>query len=316
MLIALGVALLAATLVLSASHTRAQGDLDGSNFLMGVAAAVGLLGVAVAGWFVATEPSGRDELVAWPGAFGAVGAGLMIGVLMDDNAATGYVAGLLTVAIAVAGYMLVRRGAFVVATIVGLLVVYLSVFDDVLDAGDLDDDNFGVIIGVAVLVFTVAITVAGWFLPETRMLSALVAGVIAVVSNAGVLVGLAIAASFARAFGGMEMDMGTDMDGNMDGGGVDGGRGRAAGLDVFDNDAWWLLVFSLLLVAGWAYLAYTTGHVGFPLLMVAMCASVIPLVTQVLAVDHPTWWEVVVGLLGGGLLVVAGLRAMGARPPA
>ena len=69
----------------------------------------------------------------------------------------------------------------------------------------------------------------------------------------------------------------------------------------------------LVLVAVWAYLTYVTGHVGFPLLMAAMCASVIPLVTAVIAVEHPTWWEVVVGAVGGGALVLAGIRARGSR---
>ena len=143
-----------------------------------------------------------SDLVAWPGAFGAVAVGLMVGVLMDDNAATGYVAGLLVIALSVAGYLLVRRGAFVVSTVAGLLVLYFSVFDDVVDMSDIDGDNPGIIIGVAVLIFALLVSIAGWFLPETRVLTAVIVGVIAVIGNAGVLMGLAVVASFARAFQG------------------------------------------------------------------------------------------------------------------
>ncbi|MDQ4053661.1 MAG: hypothetical protein M3237_13300 [Actinomycetota bacterium] len=74
-----------------------------------------------------------------------------------------------------------------------------------------------------------------------------------------------------------------------------------------------MLAFSLLLAVGWVYLTYVTGHVGFPLPMAAMCASVIPRVTVVLGAEHPTWWEVVVGLLGGGVLLLVGVRALGPR---
>jgi hypothetical protein len=295
--VATGVALLAATVVLSAVYSRARADLDGSNLVMGLAATIGLLGVAAAAWFLVTDHDRRDDLVAWPGAFGAVAAGLMVAVLMDDSGATGYVAGLVILAFAVGGYLLVRRGAFVVASIFGLLVFYLAILDDLFDATDVGGDNFGVTIGAAMLVFTILVTIGGWFLPRTRVLSAVVAGVIAVVSNAGVLFGLMIAAELARAFGG--------------GFEVDGSPVRAGDFDRYDNDAWWLLVFSMLLVTGWAYLAYATGHVGFPLLMVAMSASVVPLVTMVLAAEHPTWWSVVVGVLGGLALVAAGLRATG-----
>jgi hypothetical protein len=297
-LIAVGVALLSGTLVMATFYSRLDDDLDVSNFLMGLAATIGLVGVAVGARVLVSDRERQSELVAWPGAFGAVGAGLMAAVLMDDHDLTGYVAGLVVIALSVGGYLLVRRGTFVVSAILGLLVVYLTIFDDVFDAGDLNGDNFGIVLGVAVLIFTLAVTAAGWLLPETRVLSAVVAGVIAVVSNAGMLAGLAVAASFARSWG--------SFDGADD-------PSAAAGLDLYNNDAWLILLFSLLLVGGWAYLTYTTGHVAFPLLMAGMCATVIPLVTAVIAVQHPTTWELVIGVVGGGVLVFAGFRAVGAR---
>lgn len=319
-LVGLGVALLSATVVMSTVYARADGDLDGSNYVLGVAGALGLLGIALGARVLVRDEPRASELMAWPGAFGAVAAGLMVGVLLDDHALTGYVAGGLVVAVSAAGYyLLVRRGAFVVSTILGLLVVYTSIVDDLFEVTDIEGgDNPGIIVGAAVLVFALLVTAAGWVLPETRELSAVVVGVIAVVSNAGVMVGLTVVASFTRAFGGGFAE--------LDSGSASGLGSSAFDSDVtfvtdepstpFNNDAWLVLVFSLLLVAVWAYLTYVTGHVGFPLLMAAMCASVIPLVTAVLAVEHPTWWEVVVGLLGGAVLVLGVLRARAPRPPA
>jgi len=65
-----------------------------------------------------------------------------------------------------------------------------------------------------------------------------------------------------------------------------------------------------VLVAGWAVCAALTRHVVFRILMVAMAASVIPLVTAVLTVEHPSWWGVAIGAVGGALLVLASLRVL------
>ena len=88
-LVALGVALLSATVVMASFYSRAGEDLDKSNFVMGVAATLGLLGVALAAHVLVTDAVRKSELVTWPGAFGAVGAGLLVAVLMDDHALTG-----------------------------------------------------------------------------------------------------------------------------------------------------------------------------------------------------------------------------------
>lgn len=303
-LIAVGVALLSATVVMATTYSRVGGDLDASNFIMGLAATVGLLGIAGAARILVRDQVRSSELMAWPGAFGAVAAGLMVAVLMDDHALTGYFAGGVVLVLSATGYyLLVRRGAFVVSAILGVFAVYTALFSDIFDATDIEGDNPGVIVGAGVLGFALLVTAAGWLLPETRVLSSVVVGVIAVLSNASILVGLALVAMFARAFG--AGFTGLEGDGN--------GVVESQSTNAYSNDAWLVLGFSLLLVAGWAYLTYVTGHVAFPLLMAAMCASVIPLVTVVVAAGRPTWWEVVVGLVGGAVLVLAAGRAMGAR---
>ena len=60
--------------------------------------------------------------------------------------------------------------------------------------------------------------------------------------------------------------------------------------------------------------SWLTGHAGFRLLAVAMPALNVPLATLVLAVDHPTWWGVVLGLAGGAVLGAVALRTVGSLP--
>lgn len=289
-----GVGLLSTAVVLSTFYSRANGDIDWSNYAMGLLSTVGLLGVAVAGWFLVRDRDRSADLVAWPGAFGAVAVGLMIAVALDDSDTTAYIAGLAVVALSVAGYLLVRRDAFVVITIGGLFIVYVQLFDDLVGFGD-GGDNFAITLSAALLVFTVAVTAAGWLLPS-RALSGVVAGVVAVVGNVVLLAGLAIAGTFESAF------YGVDTNGSM---------ARPERFDKYDNDVWFILAFALLLIVGWALCAYLTDHVGFRLLIVAMAVSVVPIATVVLAIQHPTWWEVVVGVAGGLILVAVGRRALG-----
>lgn len=289
--VAAGVALLATVAVLSAFYSRAHHHLDWSNYAMGLLATLGLLGVAAVGWLLARERDGSSDLVAWPGAFGAVAVGLMLVVALDDNAATAYVAGLAVVGLSVGGYLLVRRDAFVTTAIGGLFVVYLQLCDDLFDFSD-GGDNVATALSAALLVFTVLVTVAGWWLPS-RVLSGVLVGILAVAGNAAILTALGVVATFQVA---LDFHSGPE---------------PAKRFDEYDNDVWFILVFALLLVIGWAVAAYLTGHVGFRLLIVAMSVSVVPVSTVVLAVQHPTWWEVVIGALGGLLLVAVSLSALG-----
>jgi hypothetical protein len=307
--VALGVALLSTAVVLSTFYTRFKDHLDGSNYVVGLVATAGLLAIAaaaVAGLVVPRESDTTTDLVAWPGAFGALGVGLMIGVGLDDSAATEYVAGLAVLLISVAGYVLVRRAPFVVTAIVGFFVVYAQLLDDVIGFGD-DDDVGAIWLAVALAVFAVLVTAAGWLLP-TRALSGVVAGAVTVVGFASLTGVLAIASTLQAALGPMFDTSGSYAD--YQGGGS--GRGD------YDNDTWVILALALLLMVGWALCAAVTGHVGFRLLVVAMAVSVTPLATVVLRADHPTWWGVVLGAVGGGLLLAVMVRgrdrAGGAQP--
>ncbi|MCM3516524.1 hypothetical protein [Nocardioides sp. P86] len=347
-------ALLSTAVVLSTLYSRFDGELDWSNYVVGLLATLGLLGVAAlgvvtsragaattgpgAGLPVATgaptapgsahgrpvgaSPTGpvsgpvavpasgsasggtaggaddrrdRHDLVSWPGAFGALAVALMVGVAFDDSDATLYLAGLAAVLVAAGGYVLTRRAPFVVVAVLGLFVVYGQLVDDVLGTSDSGDDLGAVGPAVALLLFAVLVTAGGWLLP-TRALSGVVVGALTVAGYATLTGVLAVTGLFARAMAGFSLD--------------DQGR-PVPRVDRFDDDAWVVLVLALLLMLGWSACAALTRHVGFRVLVVAMAVTVTPLATIVLAVEHPTWWGVVLGALGGALLVLVVLRALG-----
>jgi hypothetical protein len=306
--VALGVALLSTAVVLSTYYSRVRDHLDGSNYVVGLVATAGLLGIAAAalsGLVVPREADTTTDLVAWPGAFGALGVGLMIGVGLDDAAATEYVAGAAILLISAGGYVLVRRAPFVVTAIVGFSVLYGQLLDDVIGFGGDDDDIRAIWVAVALAVFAVLVTGAGWLLP-TRALSGVVAGAITVVGFASLTGVLAIASAFEAAFAPISPDPRSSQ------GAVVGVRGVGS----YDNDTWVILVLALLLMLGWAACAAVTRHVGFRILVVAMAVSVTPLATLVLRADHPTWWGVVLGAVGGGLLLAVLVRGFSGRAAA
>lgn len=306
-LVALGVALLATAVVLSTLYSRLHDDLDWSNYVVGLLATLGLLGIAGAGHVLARGADASTDLVAWPGAFGAVGVGLMVGVGLDDADAAVYVAGLAVVAIAAGGFALTRRGPFVVAVVLGVWSVYLQAADDVIGTGD-GDEVPGIKIAIVLTVFAVLVTAATWWLPESRVLGGAVAGAVTVVGFAALTGVLAINRAFYVA-----LDFHVPSTSSMDVGGS--GADLSGANDPFTDDGWTILVLAFLLMLGWAACAALTRHVAYRILVVAMAVSVTPLVTRVLLVEHPTWWGVVAAALGGAALVAVGLRSLPPRSP-
>ena len=228
----------------------------------------------------------------------------MAGVALDDADGTAYIVGLVVLVLSILAYFARPHWAFVVSGIAGFGIFYANAFDDLFDAADLDGDNPGMVISLGLLVFTFLVTGVTWFLPE-RVVGGVVAGVIAAVGHLLLLAGLAIGMFFQSTF--------VTYSGSYDDG--DGGSGPTR-IDTFDNDVWVILVVALVLAAAWAWLGRQTGQVGFRLLIVGISVTVIPLATVVLAVEHPSWWGAVVGVLGaatlGGLLV--GRRSMSVPP--
>ncbi|KQZ76134.1 hypothetical protein [Nocardioides sp. Root151] len=298
LLVVFGTALLSAAVAVSTVWTREDGDIDWSNYLVGIGATVVLLAGAAAGWFLVQDPARKANLMSWPGALGAIGVGQMIGVGLDDNDFAVYGVGAVIVALCAGGYYLIRQPAFVVAAIVGIFLLYVQVFDDTYGVDDIDGDNFGIALGLVVLVFTLMITVAGWFLP-TRDLTALIVGAFAVGAYAVTLVALVAIAAVSMAFSGFDE--------------MDGGEPKQPD-NPYTNDVWFLLVFGAILTLVWAAAWWLRGHDGYRVLILAMLTSILPAATFALAVEHPTWWGVVLAALGAIGLALAVGRALGMLP--
>lgn len=291
-LIAAGAGLVWAAVWISTYRTRGQGDFDWSNLLVGIAGALGLIGVAVAAYFLVTDLALRSNLMAWPGALGAIAAGQMVAVAMDDTDATLYVMGAVIAALSAGGHYLTRRGAFLVSGLLGGAVLYGQLFDDLIGFSDIEGDNFAMSIAAMITVYTIAVTAAGWFLPATRDLTGVIAGVASVVGFVLTLLGIALVSVVTAIFSGF-------------------GGEEAKRDDTYDNDIWVMLLLAAILCAAWAWCAWQTGHMGYRLLIVAMVVGLVPISTLALAVQHPTWWSLVVGLFGGAAIGYAGLRALG-----
>lgn len=311
--VALGVGLLAGAVAVSATRARSDGDLDWSNYAVGLGATAVLLLVALLGLLAGEER--REELATLPGAVGILGTGLMLGVGLEDAAGSddwlAYLIGGVVFVLSVGGYAAVRRGAFMVTAIVGLGVAYLQLADDVLvDIGDKDDQ--AIIAAATIAVFVLAVTAVGWLF-RTRALTGVVAGVVGVVGLNAVLAVLAVSQLLSSIFGGGPGPMFGD-DPSTDGAfgaveeSVSGGGG-------YDDDVYVVLVIAAVLTLLWALAAAVNGNPGFGVLAVAMPATVVPLATFVLVVEHPTWWGVGLAAAGALLLALAVVGLRGRRKP-
>ncbi|GAA3819550.1 hypothetical protein [Nocardioides panacisoli] len=315
----IGVGLLGAAIVLSANMSRRDGDLDWSNFIVGLGATAVLVVVTLVAVVVVRrqhEPVARGELVTWPGVVGILGIAAMLGVGIGDQDWVqdffAYLEGGVITVLALLGYLASRRAAYVVTAIAGIGILYVQAFDD-LFGDSLDEDSTVITIAIAVTVFVAGLTVVGWVLP-TRVTTGVVLGVVGVVSFAALLIGMAVTKAFAGAFASMMFTVSGD-----DTGGTTLGGGAPPTLD-FDNDTWVVVALAAALTVLWALAAAWTGSSGFTICAILMPTIVVPLAAIVLVVEHPTWWGVVVGVAGTVLLVLGALlgrtRARNAATPA
>ncbi|MDN5893690.1 MAG: hypothetical protein L0H93_06645 [Nocardioides sp.] len=306
LVVGFGSTLLGAALVISTIYSREDGDLDWSNYAVGIVSTLGLLVIAAAAFLLVADPVRKANLMGWPGALGAAGAGLMLGLALDDSGATAYVMGLAVLALSALGYFLIREAPFIITAIVGLGLVYGQALDDLFDLGSIDGDNFGTWIGLALLGFALAVTIGGWFLP-TRDLSTILVGAFTAFGFLSLMISLLAAGLFLALSTSMSFDP-MSPDGSM---GSESSGPSGPDEDVFHNDVWFIIVFTLVMVAVWTACWWLRGHEGYRVLSLFAIASVIPAATVVLAVDSPSWWGVVLAVLGGVALVFAALRALG-----
>jgi len=293
---ALGVALLSSAVVVSGLYSRDQGHLDGSNFVMGVLATLALIGMSVAARVALPDAENRAGLVSWPGALGAVGAGLMLGVLINKDDASTYATALVILALSIGGYLPTRAAPFLVSGLAGLALLYAKVFGDLFDVGGRGSNGF-MLVGAGIWVFVVAVTAAGWWLPDTRSMVGVVVGIGGLVAMTIDLVVLSIGRVLERVFSSR--------------GGELFGLGHPGHHDPYRNDVYVVLTLCFLLAVLWAGCAAATGHLGFRLLVLATAVVIVPVSTVAVMTHHPTWWEVVPTVLGG--VVLLGVGSLPAR---
>lgn len=291
--IALGVAFLAGAIVTSASRSRTTGDLEMSVFLVGVVAAGLLLAFGVVARYAArhhADPVGA--LASWPLALGVAGAGLMLGVALDDGDSTVYVVGVAVILLAAAAYAVAPSAPPAVAGIIGVLLVYVQGFTDTVDVEVAEDNGFKTAV-IAVTMFVLLVTAIGMSLPPARTTVAIVVGAGAIVAFVGIVGSLALSAIF---FG-----FSSDFD--------DVESGPPAPPD-FTSDVYLTFALAGGLVVVWLALGYVTGSPGFKALVVGMVATVYPAGLGILAVEHPTRWALAALVIGAAVLAVVGAGAL------
>ncbi|MFS3127587.1 hypothetical protein ACLM5J_04200 [Nocardioides sp. Bht2] len=302
--VALGTTLLAAAVTFALWWSRPDADLDWAVYGPGLGAALGLVLVALAAWKVVGDPERRANLIAWPGAVGAISIGLMIGVGMDDTTGTTYVVGAVILALSVLGHLITPRPPFLFSALLGLLVLYLQGVEDLFsDALDLDEigDNAGMVPAVATVLFVVVITILGRrYLPGGELLGVVV-GLVGMVSLTVTAIGLGVAAFFFEMIGAFSADF---SDGEMP------SEGSDLSADAFHNDLWVVLLCGALLIAFWLWLAWRDGPVGYRVLALATGAVLVPVVSVALDTEHPAVWIAVVLAAGAATFVAVLSRAV------
>lgn len=302
-LVSVGAGLLGAAVLIATMRGRQGADdaIDWSTYGVGLAATAALLLLGLVGAVAVRRRSGgqaRGDLVTWPGVVGILATAPMIvlglGPHHHGKGETYLVGGVITV-LAVIGYILARRAAFVVVAIVGLALLYGQGFADTI--GDSLHEKHVVVVAVGITAFVVIITVLGWFLPSRAVSGVAVgaAGALGLTGTMAVLFAEREIAGVLGSFGSMLPMIGS-------------GKLSANPADYTDQVGWILAMVAVLTVL-WALAALVSDHSGFKVLAVALPAVTVPLGTAVLAVQHPTWWEAALGAAGGVLVLAALLLA-------
>jgi hypothetical protein len=203
--VAVGSAFLTTLVLVASGRSRDGNDLDWAHFGFALAGTIALLGFAIVAYRLVKDPTWRGDLVAWPAALGAIAAGGVVAVWMDDNDATVYLAGAVVVLIAVLAFRLTRRPALVLAGLAGVAMIYVQAFIDVV-GDDFEGDNPGLVFGAGVTVFVVLATLLCWRLPG-RELTTIVIGAAGIAAQALILFSIMTFAIFSSAFTMSDEDM-------------------------------------------------------------------------------------------------------------
>lgn len=302
-IVALGTGLLGAAVVISAIRSRdtSDGELDWSNYGIGLGATAVLLLVALLGSVAARRRTGgraREEVVTWPGTVGILATAVVVNVGIDTSEDwLGYLTGAILVVLGALGYVAARRAAFVVVAILGLAIIYGLAFDDFV-ADSVGDGHPEVTAAVLVAVFVVVVTLLGWALPS-RAVTGVVVGTVAVAAYAGILGTFAVSRYLTPFFADM---FGTGM---LDTGESSGVAFEPTDIAFDEADVWWVLAFAAVLTILWALAAAVSNHSGFAILAILMPVIAVPLASVALAAEHPSRWSAAVAVAGAVLLLGA-----------
>jgi hypothetical protein len=233
--------------------------------LLAAAAAVDLLDKGVAE---------RTWLASGLAALGAVGAGLSVDSAFNDHGGSGYAAGLLILALSVAGYVALRGAALAASAVLGGLVVLAAALGD-------SSDSLGSGTGecIIIVLYGVAVVAAGWVLP-CRNVTGVLGGLVALF---GVFVGLVSAGVMVL---------------------VSGLGPGAPGLNDSHGDLTVATVIGFLVTAGLLGLYAVTRYPGYAILGVAGAVTIPVASLFSFASGSALRWGTVVAAVGA--VIVAG----------
>jgi len=181
-------------LVAAALFDQRGDDFNQWAFLVTAGVTVALIVLAAGGWLLLTETRAARAFTGGAAALAAGNLGILVGLLLDDADATGYLVGLTIAAAGAAAYVWLRSAPPIAAVVVGGLVAAATLLGDTVAS---DDDNL-LAVGIGLVVYGVVVAAAGWLLP-TRNTSAMLGGIIALF-GAQLVIFLGLVYTFIGAF--------------------------------------------------------------------------------------------------------------------
>jgi len=285
-------------LVAAALFDQRGDDFNQWAFLVVGGVTVALLLLTVAGRLLLTETRAARAFTGGAAALAAGNLGILVGLLLDDADATGYLVGLTIAAAGIAAYVWLRSAAPIAAVVIGGLVVAGTLLGDTVAS---DDDN-ALAFGVGLVVYGVAVAAAGWLLP-TRQTSAMLGGIIAL-AGAQLVIVLALVSKLLALAAGELSD----------------GSPQPPGADP-TVDALVAMVLGLLVCAGLLGLYAWTRFAGYAVVGVLGAVLLVGSGMFALDLDSPLRWSAGIGavaLIGAGAAVAVqslggSLRRRGSR---
>nr|MBA3718929.1 hypothetical protein [Nocardioidaceae bacterium] len=150
-------------------------DFNWPAFVVVLGVIIALVLLTVAGrLLLLTESRAARAFTGGAAGLAAGNLGILVGLLLDDADATGYLVGLTIAAAGAAAYVWLRSAPPIAAVVIGGLVMAGTLLGDTVSS----EDDAGLAVGIGLVVYGVAVAAAGWLLP-TRHTSAMLGGIIA-----------------------------------------------------------------------------------------------------------------------------------------